>query len=49
MFSPTDDTRTPESGVTTPPSDGATQVWDPALWAAYLHELVQDERKRTVN
>ncbi len=45
--------RSSDEETTTPPAapviDGAIRKWDPALWAAYLEALVQDERKRTVN
>jgi len=46
MFSQRDDHPTTSPA---PIIDGATQVWDPVLWAAYLSELLQDERKRLVN
>ena len=46
MFDARDDATTPSPPVAI---DGATQAWDPALWAAYLNELLQDERKRLVN
>jgi hypothetical protein len=46
MFSQQDDPIAPSPA---PIIDGATQAWDPALWAAYLSELLQDERKRLVN
>jgi len=48
MFTPTDD-KTTTAPTPTPVIDGAMVAWDPALWAAYLEALVQDERKRTVN
>ena len=46
MFRASDEETTPTA---TPVIDGAIRKWDPALWAAYLEALVQDERKRTVN
>lgn len=47
MLRPSDDETTPTT--TTPVIDGAIRAWTPALWAAYLEALLQDERKRTVN
>ena len=47
MFTTPDD-RQPESSAPAP-IDGAVQVWDPTLWAAYLLELSQEQHRRSVN
>lgn len=47
MFLPHDEKPIANSGPAA--IDGATEVWDPALWAVYLNELVQEERRRAVN
>lgn len=50
MFAPNDEpVRNQREVSATEPTDAAIRAWDPALWALYLTELAERQRKAFMN